>query len=527
MSTAATPDSEQQKLAQTAARLMYGMEEPDISDWLQRGSREVAGEERILVDGELRGATSGKTFENLNPATGEVIGRVADGGAEDVTLAIAAARRAFDEGSWAANREFRARCLRQLEAAMVDAKEELRAATVAEVGCTVTSTYAFQVEAAIAQVGYCATMAEGDFDFEPRLEDSIWHPGARRQIVKDPVGVVGSISPWNFPIFIVLNKIAPALAAGCTVIHKPAQTTPYAGTLVARLIAEETEFPPGVVNIVAAADPQAGEALSIDPRVDLVHFTGSTATGRRLMKNASETVKKVCLELGGKSANLVLEDADMEQVIPRAAGVVCFNAGQACALPTRLLVPHSRYDEVLATAQAVLESVPYGDPFDPAVAMGPVNSERQLDRVLGYIESGNTEGARILTGGRRAPQLESGWFVEPTLLADVTPEMAVFQEEIFGPVLTVTPYDGEDEAAALANDSIYGLSGVVWSGDEDHAVRVAKRLRTGTISINGTNPFGLDAPFGGYAQSGIGREWGEQGFEEFLETKLIACPPAG
>ena len=522
MSQAATPDPGKLKLAATAARLMYGTEDPDLTDWLEYGSREVAGEGRILVDGELREASSGKTFENLNPATGEVIGLVADGGAEDVELAIGAARRAFDEGSWAADRELRARCLRQLEAAMTDAKEELRAAMVAEIGCTLTSTYAFQVEAAIAQVSYCAGLVDGGFDFEPMMDDSTWHPGASRQIVKDPIGVVGSVSPWNLPILTILTKIAPALAAGCTTVHKPAQSTPYAGTLIARMIAEQTEFPAGVVNIVAAAQPEAGEALSTDPRVDLIHFTGSTAAGRRLMRNASDTVKKVCLELGGKSANLVLEDADMDQVIPRAAGMICFNAGQSCALPTRLIVPRSRYEEVLSIAQEVLEAVPYGDPFDPANAMGPVHSELQMGRVLGHIEAGRAAGARVVAGGGRAPQFEDGWFVEPTLLADVTPDMSVFQEEIFGPVLTVTAYEGEEEAVALANDSIYGLSGVVWSGDDDHAVRVAKRLRTGMISINGMNPFGLDIPFGGFGQSGIGREWGELGFEEFLEPKLIA-----
>ena len=517
-----TVTDEQVRKGATAAQLLFGTAMPDMTDWSRRGTTPPAGEQRMLIGGELRGAKSGRLYETLNPATEQVNGAAADCSPDDVLDAIAAARQAFDSTGWSLDAAFRAHCLGQLVEALTAAKEDLRAATIAEVGCTLTSTYALQIEASIGLVAYVADLV-GNYPFEKDLPDSVWHPGAHRVVVADPVGVVGAIAPWNFPLFLAVSKIAPALGAGCTVVHKAAPGTPWSGgTLLGRLIAEATDIPPGVVNILTSSDPAVGEVLSTDPRVDMVTFTGSTAVGRKLMANAAGTVKNVTLELGGKSANIVLPDADFNDVIPRAAGMVCFNAGQACALATRLLVPAARYEEALDIAAEVYGALSVGDPLDPATAVGPVQSRRQLERVLGYIEAGQAEGARVVTGGGSPPKMETGYFIEPTVLADVAPDMKVFQEEIFGPVVTVTPYDTDEEAVALANATIYGLSGAVWGGDVDRAKSVAKRIRTGTVAINGMNPFGLDGLHGGQKQSGIGREWGVVGFEEFLEPKLIA-----
>jgi aldehyde dehydrogenase (NAD+) len=347
--------------------------------------------------------------------------------------------------------------------------------------------------------------------------------GFTSMIRRDPVGVVASIAPWNYPLMMAAWKLGPALAAGNTVVLKPAPDTPWSATTLGRIVAQHTDIPAGVVNVVASSDHALGEILSSDPRVDLVTFTGSTATGRRVMECASATVKKVFLELGGKSAHVVLDDADLAKVLP-AVATVCTHAGQGCAIPTRLLLPRARYEEGLALAKASFEKLAYGDPTNPAHLMGPLVSRRQRDRVLGYIEKGRREGARLVTGGGVPKHLPKGFYVEPTLFADVDPGATIAQEEIFGPVLAVIPYEGDDDAVRIANHSIYGLSGAVTSASEERALAVARRIRTGTLSVNGAMWFDVDTPFGGYRQSGVGRENGLLGFEEYLETKVIALP---
>ena len=341
--------------------------------------------------------------------------------------------------------------------------------------------------------------------------------------MKEPVGVVGAIVPWNFPLEITLHKVAQALATGNAVVLKPAPDTPWSGTHLGRLIAEHTEIPPGVVNVITSRGHEAGQQLVEDPRVDLISFTGSTATGRRIVELGAATYKRVFLELGGKSASIVLDDADFASVLPGAA-FVCIHAGQGCALPTRLLLPRSRYDEGLELVAAAIRAVNVGDPNDPETLAGPLINAAQRDRVLGYIRTGIEEGARLVCGGGRPKGLDRGYFVEPTLFADVDNRMRIAREEIFGPVLVAIPFDDDDDAVAIANDSIYGLSGSVSSGSDDRALGIARRLRTGTVSVNGGSWYAADSPFGGYKASGIGRQGGIEGFAQYLETKTVALP---
>ena len=480
-------------------------------------------EPRLLIDGKLVEASSGATFPNVNPATEEVIGHTADGTREDLLAAIAAARRAFDETPWSADPAFRKRCLLQLCAALQAAKEELRALVVAEAGSPLLLTYAVQANITIDQMPYWAELA-GSYAYEEPMSDIRFMGQIQRRLLRrEAVGVVGAITPWNFPLYLNLCKLGPALAAGNTVVLKPAPDTPWCATALGRIIAEQTDIPPGVVNVVASSDHALGELLTTDPRVDLVTFTGSTATGRRVMQCAAGTVKKVFLELGGKSANVVLDDVDLAKVAP-GWGTVCVHGGQGCALPTRLLLPRSRYAEGVELARQAFEKVPYGDPTDPRHLQGPQISRRQQERVLAYIQQGIQEGARLVTGGGVPKHLPKGFYVEPTLFADVDPRATIAQEEIFGPVLVAIAYDDDDDAVRIANDSIYGLSGVVVGADEERALAVARRIRTGTLSVNGAQWFSVDTPFGGYRQSGLGRENGRAGFEEYLETKVIALP---
>jgi len=481
---------------------------------------------RNLIDGELVDSSSGGTFANVNPATEQVLGFTADGTREDMDRAIAAARRAFDETDWPTDHDFRARCLTQFYDALQEAKEELRAIVVAEAGSPVLLTYAVQCDSSIDWVPYWANLAVG-YGYESAMPDMTYMGMPSRRIVRrEPVGVVGAITPWNFPLYLNLCKLGPALASGCTVVLKPAPDTPWCATTLGRLLREKTEIPPGVVNVVAGADHMLGEMLATDPRVDAVTFTGSTATGRRVMSCASATVKKVFLELGGKSATIMLEDADLEKSL---AGIqmVCTHAGQGCAITTRLLLPRSRYEEGVELAKRSFESLAYGDPNNPAHLQGPLVSAKQRDRVLGYIAKAKAEGARLVTGGKQPAHLSKGYYVEPTIFADVDPGSTLAQEEVFGPVLAVIPFDDEDDAVRIANHSIYGLSGAVTSASEERALEVARRIRTGTMSINGAMWFAVDSPFGGYKQSGIGRENGLLGFEEYLETKVIGLPAHG
>jgi aldehyde dehydrogenase (NAD+) len=323
-----------------------------------------------------------------------------------------------------------------------------------------------------------------------------------------------------------LAKLVPALMAGNTAVLKAAPDTPWSATWIGRLAAEETELPPGVLNVVTARDPaEVGDVLTADPRVDLVSFTGSTAVGKRIMERCAATLKRVFLELGGKSASVVLDDADFAKVLPGSA-MVCMHAGQGCAITTRLLLPRSRYAEGVGLLEQAWRKVPYGDPMQPSNLMGPLVNARQRERVLGYIEKGKAEGARLLVGGGRPKQLPKGFYVEPTLFVDVDPRSTIAQEEIFGPVLCVIPYDDDDDAVRIANDSRYGLSGAVASASLERAMSVARRMRTGTVGVNGGQWFAPDSPFGGTRQSGFGREHGLEGFEEYLQIKTIGYPAA-
>jgi aldehyde dehydrogenase (NAD+) len=484
----------------------------------------AAGEEGLLIDGELRPSRSGATFETVNPATEEVLGVVADAGPEDLDDAIGAARRAFDSSPWSTDVELRVRGLRQLQAAFLSHADEIRAMTVAETGTPISLTYSAQLDSPVESLGWVADLAEG-YAWETDLGDAspLGIP-SHRWVRREATGVVGAITPWNVPHQINLAKVGPALAAGNTVVLKPAPDTPWCATVLGRLITEETDIPPGVVNVVPSSDHAIGARLSEDPRVDQVSFTGSTATGKKIMGAAADSLKKVFLELGGKSAFVILDDADLRGACATAAFTVCTHAGQGCAITTRLLVPRSQFDEAVESTAKVLGKLPAGDPTDPGTICGPLISDRQRRRVEGYIALAADEHGTVVTGGGRPAGLDRGFFVEPTLIVGVANGSRLAQEEIFGPVLVVIPHDGDDDAVALANESAYGLSGSVWSGDRDRAVEVSRRIRTGTIGINGGLWFSPDMPFGGYKQSGIGRESGVAGFEEYLETKSMAEP---
>jgi aldehyde dehydrogenase (NAD+) len=482
------------------------------------------GEERLLIDGVLRPARSGAVFETVNPATGEVLGVAADGDAADMDDAIGAARRAFDTTDWSTNVARRVAGIRQLQEAFERNADAIRALTVAETGSPLSFTYSAQLDVPVGSLGWVADLAES-YAWETDLgtAEPLGIP-SHRWVRREATGVVGAITPWNVPHQINLAKLGPALAAGNTVVLKPAPDTPWCATVLGRLVAEETDIPPGVVNVVPSSDHALGAVLSTDPRVDQVSFTGSTATGRKVMASAAETIKKVFLELGGKSAFVILDDADLRGACATAAFTVCTHAGQGCAITTRLLVPRSRFDEAVESTSKVMAMLPAADPTDPGTMCGPLISARQRDRVEGYLALAEEEGGSFVLGGGRPEGLDHGFFVEPTLIVGLPNSSRVAQEEIFGPVLVVIPHDGDDDAVALANDSTYGLSGSVWGGDRDRAVGVANRIRTGTVGVNGGLWFSPDVPFGGYRQSGVGRESGVAGFEEYLETKSLAEP---
>ena len=338
--------------------------------------------------------------------------------------------------------------------------------------------------------------------------------------------MVGAIVPWNYPLEVTLQKVGQALATGNTMILKPAPDTPWNATRLGRLVAERTDIPAGVFNVIASSDHLVGEELVIDPRVDLISFTGSTATGRRIMEKGAQTMKRLFLELGGKSADIVLDDADFEAKLLSVAGV-CAHGGQGCVMPTRLMIPRARYDEGIELAAQGFANVPYGDPTDMGNIQGPQVSAKQRERILGYIEKGKDEGARVVVGGGRPAHLERGYFVEPTLFADVDNSMTIAREEIFGPVLVVIPFEDDDDAVRIANDNQYGLGAYITSGSTERALAMASRIRAGTVSINGGVTYGAEAPFGGYKASGIGRQNGIEGFEQYTETKTIGVSIPG
>ena len=481
-------------------------------------------ETRILVDGELIHADNGATFDNINPATEEVLGNVADASAAEMNRAIAAARRAFDDTDWTTNRALRKRCLEQLHEAIVTEAEALREELIAEVGSPRALTYMAQLDGPLADgLLYPAQMID-KFPWDRDLGDAqMFGINSRRAVWKEPIGVIGAITPWNYPFEVTINKVGQILATGNTMVLKPAPDTPWNATRLGRLMAEKTDIPAGVVNVITSSDHLVGEVLTLSPMVDMISFTGSTVTGKRIMEKGAATLKRVFLELGGKSAMIVLDDADFPSVVPTGSAV-CMHAGQGCAMQTRMLLPRSRYEEGVELIMAAMSQMPYGDPNDMGNYMGPLISEKQLNRVLGYIAKGQQEGATLALGGSRPAHLPKGWFVEPTLFTDVDNSMTIAREEIFGPVLAVIAYDDDEHAIRIANDSEFGLSGGIFSADEARATSMARRIRTGSLSVNGGVWYGADSPYGGYKGSGIGRQNGLEGFEQHLETKAIAWP---
>ena len=483
-------------------------------------------ETRMLIDGKLVEGQAG-SFANINPATEDVIGEVSDASVADMHRAIDAARRAFDDTDWSTNRGMRQRCLLQLQEALEAEREQLREELIAEVGCPRSLTFGPQLDAPLGDaLTYPAKLID-EYPWETSLGDalvSVTGANTTRMVWREAVGVVGAIVPWNFPFEVAIHKIGQALATGNTVVLKLAPDTPFNATRLGRLIAEHTDMPAGVVNVVTASDHLVGEELTLSTKVDLISFTGSTGVGMRIMEKGAATMKRLFLELGGKSATIVLEDADFALVAMMGIAP-CVHAGQGCANPTRLLLPRSRYDEGIEMLTGIYQGVQPGDPQDPATLCGPVISDRQRSRIRGYIDQGVAEGARLVIGGSAAPAgLDEGFFVTPTLFADVDNSMTIAQEEIFGPVLSVIAYEDEDDAVRIANDSPYGLAGNVMSGSLDHALAVAKRLRAGFIGINGTVGYGADTPFGGYKNSGVGRQNGVAGFDQYSEIKSIAYP---
>ncbi|TDH52925.1 aldehyde dehydrogenase family protein [Mycobacterium eburneum] len=481
-------------------------------------------EPRLFIAGQLREASGGTTAENVNPATEEVLGVASDGTAEDMEAAIAAARRAFDTTDWSTNHEFRQHCLLQLHQALQDEKEDIRAELVAEVGSTLYMTTIAQLEWPLADAIHWPAQHISSFPWERAVgRDTLMGVSRDRIVVKEAMGVVAAITPWNFPFEIISNKLGQALATGNTVVLKPAIETPWSALRWGRIIAEKTDIPAGVVNIVTTSDNAIAQQLLTDPRVDMISFTGSSAVGQLIQRLSGDTMKRNLLELGGKSAYLILEGADLQRAMPGCIGAL-MHSGQGCALATRLVVPRSMYDQAVDIATGMFGGVTVGDPSDPATFCGPLVSAKHQRRVLDYIDIGRSEGARLTVGGGRPDGLDRGYYVAPTIFADVTPQMRIFREEIFGPVLTITAYDGGDDGAVtMANDSMYGLAAYV-AGPPERAAAVARRLRSGWVNVNGASCYGADAPFGGYKLSGIGRQGGAEGFEQYLQTKVIATP---
>ncbi len=466
--------------------------------------------DKIYIDGQWIPSTGTGLIDVINSTTEEVMGQVAEGTAEDVDKAVAAARAAFEPWSTLPVEE-RAKYLQRISEKLGARKDEIAAIIASEVGMPLPLATAVQAGMPAMVMGSYAKLLS-EFQFEEKIGNA--------QVVREPVGVVGCITPWNYPLHQVVAKVAPALAAGCTVVLKPSEVAPLTAYVLAEIV-DEVGLPAGVFNLVSGYGPVVGEAIAAHPDVDMISFTGSTRAGRRVSQVAAQTVKRVSLELGGKSANVILDDADFEKAVASGVGNCYFNSGQTCSALTRMLVPGSRHDEAVAIAKRVAESFTVGDPREGKFKLGPLVSATQRERVLGYIKKGIEEGATLVTGGVEKPEgLEHGFFVRPTVFANVDNTMTIAREEIFGPVLSIIPYDDEEDAIRIANDTVYGLSGAVWSADPERARRVARRLRTGQVEING-GKFNPLAPFGGYKQSGHGRELGKYGLEEFLEVKAM------
>ena len=469
--------------------------------------------DKLYINGAWVASTSGKTIDVINATSEEVMGHVPEGTEADTHAAIAAARAAFD--GWAETPAAkRAEFLLALQAKLKERADELARTITAEVGVPFKISQRVMVAMPIGTFGGYAKLA-AEFEFEKTVGNSL--------VVREPIGVVGAITPWNYPLHQVALKVAAALAAGCTVVLKPSEVAPLTAFMLAEA-AHEVGLPKGVFNVVSGYGPVVGEALAKSPDVDMVSFTGSTRAGKRVSELAAQTVKRVALELGGKSAAVILDDADLATAVKATVSYCYLNSGQTCAATTRMLVPEGKYAEAAQLAKEAAQSFTVGDPMGDA-RLGPVISEVQRERVRALIKKGIAEGAELLTGGAEAPEgLAKGYFVKPTVFGKVNEAMTIANEEIFGPVLAIMTYKDEADAIRIANNSVYGLAGTVWSKDEEHAKRVARKIRTGQIDING-GPFNAAAPFGGYKQSGNGREGGVYGMEEYLEYKSMQLRP--
>ena len=466
--------------------------------------------DKLYINGEWVAPTGSGTLDVINSTTEEVMGRVPEGTAEDIDRAVQAARAAFE--SWSTtDPSVRAAIVKKISDGLKARQSEIASVIANEVGMPLPLATAVQAGMPAMVMGFYAKML-ADYSFEEQIGNSL--------VIKEPIGVVGCITPWNFPLHQVVAKVAPAFAAGCTIVLKPSEVAPLTAFILAEIV-QEAGLPAGVFNVVTGLGSVVGEALAAHPGVDMISFTGSTRAGKRVSELAAQTVKRVALELGGKSANIILDDADFNKAIRSGVNNCYFNSGQACSAHTRMLAPRARLDEAIKIAKEAAESFTVGDPSEGKAKLGPLVSEIQRDRVRNYIKKGIEEGATLVTGGPEPPDgLNTGYFVRPTVFANVRNDMTIAREEIFGPVLSIIAYEDEDDAVRIANDTIYGLAGGVWSQDLDRAKRVARRIRAGQVDINnaGFNPL---APFGGYKQSGNGRELGRYGFEEYLEIKSL------
>ena len=471
--------------------------------------------DKLYIDGRWTAPSGKKTIDVISASTEEVMGRIPEGDAADVQAAVAAARRAFD--GWAATPAAeRAACLKKIQEGLKARADDIARTICGEVGMPLKLSAMIQAGSPIGTFGLYARML-ADFAFEEKVGNSL--------VVREPIGVVAAITPWNYPLHQIAAKVAPALAAGCTVVLKPSEVAPLNAFILADAI-HEAGLPAGVFNLVTGTGPVVGEAMVTHSEVDMVSFTGSTRAGKRVAELASQTVKRVALELGGKSAAVILDDADLAAAVRGTVNACFLNSGQTCTAHTRMLVPESRYAEAAKLAAESAAKFTVGDPFAEMSKLGPLISAAQRDRVQDFIRTGIAEGAELLCGGPDAPAgLNKGYYVQPTVFGRVKPGSTIEQEEIFGPVLSIVTYQDEDEAARIANGTPYGLAGAVWAGSDARAIAFARRLRTGQVDING-GTFNALAPFGGFKQSGNGRELGKYGLEEFLEYKALQFKPA-